>query len=173
MSLCVSASLSRYISLESFPSASGLSGDPDIYVALDHFPTLIDHNYSDTSCEPCGEQSVLRIPMNELSVGSLIIGLYGFCCDPTELMLTASNVEPINSDPAVFDWRLAYIIFSYLFGICMGLGVVFGCVVYAKRQRERGNPPQFIALEDRGDIPISPAVRRTPIPPPPPPPGRP
>lgn len=73
-------------------------GDPDMYVAFDRFPTLIDHDYSSLACEPCGSESEpVAVRKEDVQVGVYRIGVFGFCCDNSEVVISYDTYVPKKS----------------------------------------------------------------------------
>ena len=67
-------------------------GDPDFYLAapsLGTYPTLAKYTQSNQECDTCGHTShVMNVSTDQLEQGTYILGIWGYCCDASELTLS-------------------------------------------------------------------------------------
>jgi len=74
-------------------------GDPDVYVDVDVFPTLLSELKS-TNCDSCSnhKDSVITVQPSDVRIGRYRVGIQGYCCDDSEFALSVTYpVQPVTN----------------------------------------------------------------------------
>ena len=104
-------------------------GDPDIFVAANSFPSLSHYDLADTLCDTClssrGGSRHHVLTFSNASDGFYIIGIYGYCCDPSSYQISATfGLIPYDSKSSA--WEIAIVVIGgFIFLALLALGVYF------------------------------------------------
>lgn len=136
------------------------SGDPDLFVDYERYPTVVSNRWSSTECEPCGKHSSVFVPSSSIRVGRYYVGVFGYCCDDSAYTVVAElgNITPPASQSVGTDGSssgslplttgstpLLLIAFA-----CLVLVALFSAAGYIVRRSRTHLPPEAQEMVKRG-----------------------